>query len=57
MDRLATAYFLIGLLVVFAIGGVAYWRYHSDQRTYARRQAQERKAHEALMAERRDKGA
>ncbi|MBV1689538.1 hypothetical protein KRR38_18095 [Novosphingobium sp. G106] len=43
MDRLATAYLLIGLLVVFAIGGVAYWRYHSEQRTYKRHQAQGKK--------------
>jgi type II secretory pathway component PulK len=57
MDRLAIAYSLIALLVVSVVGGAAYWRYHSHQRTYERGQARERKAHDARMAERDGKGA
>lgn len=57
MDRLATAYFLIALLLAFAVGGALYWRYHSHQRTYERSRARERKAYEARMAATDDKGA
>jgi CHASE3 domain sensor protein len=57
MDRLATAYFLIAFLVVFLVGGVLYWRYHSHQQTYERSRAREKKAHEARMAARDDEGA
>ena len=46
-----------GTIVAFVIGGAAYWRYHSHQRTYARSRDRERKAHEARMATRDDKDA
>lgn len=51
MERQLIAYLLLALLIGGAAAAFGYFRYHSHERTYLRRQLREQKAYAKLMAD------